>query len=102
MIIYWVSKVNKQWKTTPLTVTPPTKTLTKVSGGSRNLKTGGGAVKGRGSGGRLEAPSGSRAKPWWGSGGRSPRKLLKSRYFERQNHVVWRANFYLFSRHFSH
>lgn len=54
----------------------------------------GGAVKGRGSGGRLEAPCGSR--------GRSPWKLLKSRYFERQNHVVWRANFYLFSRHFSH
>jgi hypothetical protein len=27
----------------------------------------GGAVEGRGSGGCLEAPSGSRAKPWWGS-----------------------------------
>jgi hypothetical protein len=28
---------------------------------------GGGVVKGRGSGSCLEAPSGSRAKPWWGS-----------------------------------
>ena len=34
------------------------------------------AKYGRGSGGRLEAPSGSRAKPWWGPRGRSPRKLL--------------------------
>ena len=36
---------------------------------------------GRGSGGRLEAPSGSRAVPWWGSRGRSPRKLLDFRDF---------------------
>ena len=32
--------------------------------------------QGRGFGGRLEAPNGSRAKPWWGPRGRSPRKLL--------------------------
>jgi hypothetical protein len=29
----------------------------------------GGAVEGRRFGGCLEAPSGSRAKPWWGSRG---------------------------------
>ena len=31
---------------------------------------------GRGSGGRRKPPSGSRAEPWWGSRGRSPRKLM--------------------------
>ena len=36
---------------------------------------------GRGFGGRLEPPSGSRAMPWWGSRGRSPRKLLDFRDF---------------------
>jgi hypothetical protein len=32
----------------------------------------GGAEKGRGFGGCLEAPSGSRAEPWWGSRGETP------------------------------
>ena len=32
--------------------------------------------KGTRSEGRLKAPSGSRAKPWWGTRGQSPRKLL--------------------------
>ena len=34
------------------------------------------ALSGRGFGGRLEASNGSRAKPWWGPRGRSPRKLM--------------------------
>jgi hypothetical protein len=38
----------------------------------------GGAVEGRGSGGCLEGPSGSRAKPWWDSRGQSHRKLTNS------------------------
>jgi hypothetical protein len=36
---------------------------------------------GRGSEGRPEALSGSRTKPWWGSRGRSPRRLLNFRGF---------------------
>jgi hypothetical protein len=35
----------------------------------------GGAVEGKGFGGCLEAPSGSKAKPWWAFRGRSFRKL---------------------------
>jgi hypothetical protein len=49
--------------------------LSIVSGGSRNLKTGG---RGRSYGGSevcLKAPNGSRAKPQWGSRGQAPRKL---------------------------
>ena len=34
------------------------------------------ALSRRGFGGRLEAPNWSRAKPWWGPRGRSPRKLM--------------------------
>ena len=34
------------------------------------------ALSGRGFGGRLEAPNGSRAKPWLAPRGRSPRKLM--------------------------
>jgi hypothetical protein len=37
-----------------------------------------GAVEGRRFGGCLEAPSGTRAKPWWGSRRRSPGKLTNS------------------------
>jgi hypothetical protein len=37
------------------------------SGGFRNFWRGG--LEGRGSGGFLKSPSGSRAKPWWGSEG---------------------------------
>ena len=40
------------------------------------------ALSGRGFGGCLEAPNGSRAKPWWGPRGRSPRKLMDITYLQ--------------------
>ena len=47
---------------------------TTFSGGSRNIRMGGGvAVEGMESRGCFEDPSGSiNVKPWWGSKGRSP------------------------------
>ena len=45
--------------------------------------------KGMGSGGRLEAPSGSRATPWWGPRGRSPRKLLHFSDFRSYRWYRW-------------
>ena len=54
---------------------------TATRGGSKIFGWGGGGggiffFKGMGSGGRLKGPCGSRATPWWGPMGRSPRKLL--------------------------
>jgi hypothetical protein len=46
-----------------------------VAGPGISERVGGSAVEGRESGGCLEAPSGSKAKPWWGFMGRSHRKL---------------------------
>lgn len=47
----------------------------------QGLKLEGTQVLGRGSGGRVESPSRSRAKPWWGSRGQNHRKHLGSRDF---------------------
>lgn len=47
----------------------------------QGLKLEGMQVLGRGSGGRVESPSRSRAKPWWGSRGQNHRKHLGSRDF---------------------
>lgn len=68
----------------------------------QEFENGGAQLKAGGLGAALRPPVGPGRNPGGGPGGEAPMKLLKSRYFERQNHVIWRANFYLFSRHFSH
>ena len=65
---------NASWIAKPPSVIK--KCMHEFQGHIQESNLGGNTNWGRGSGGRLEAPSGSRAKPCWGPRGQIPRKLL--------------------------